>query len=147
MHLGEHVQCIQGVRALSTYWPIGDLLTPSWLLRSRPGSFLGRKILVCLLSKRILPSSRSSMMFLRMGNETCVFLNNMETLMSTLNYYPQQLMTRTEAANLLRIKPHTLACWQCQKRNDLPVVKVGRLAMYRPQDIEAFIQVNLGKGA
>ena len=60
-----------------------------------------------------------------------------------INEENNKLLTRVEAANLLRIKPHTLACWHCQKRHNLPVVKVGRLAMYRRQDIEAFIADHL----
>lgn len=52
----------------------------------------------------------------------------------------KSLLTREEAAEFLRVKPQTLAMWHSTKRYRLPVVKVGRLAMYRVSDLEQFIE-------
>lgn len=52
----------------------------------------------------------------------------------------KSLLTREEAAEFLRVKPQTLAMWHSTKRYSLPVVKVGRLAMYRLTDLEQFIE-------
>jgi hypothetical protein len=50
------------------------------------------------------------------------------------------LRTRVEAAAFLRIQPQTLAVWKTTKRYDLPVIMVGRRAMYRQSDLEKFLQ-------
>ncbi|MBC7857105.1 MAG: helix-turn-helix domain-containing protein [Pirellulaceae bacterium] len=52
------------------------------------------------------------------------------------------LLSREEAAELLGVKPQTLAKWVSDGNYDLPVVKVGRLSKYRPADVEAFIDRN-----
>lgn len=49
------------------------------------------------------------------------------------------LLTRQEAAEVLRVKPQTLAVWAVTQRYGLPYVKVGRKAMYRLSDLDAFI--------
>ena len=49
------------------------------------------------------------------------------------------LLSRDEAAEFLGVKPQTLACWASNKRYDLPLVKIGRLAKYRLADLEAFV--------
>lgn len=53
------------------------------------------------------------------------------------------LVSRTEAAAILGIRPHTLACWASNGRYSLPYVRVGSRVMYRRSDIEAFIEANL----
>jgi predicted site-specific integrase-resolvase len=50
-----------------------------------------------------------------------------------------ELLSRTEAADYLRIAPHTLAVWQCTGRYNLPCVKIGKLAKYRKEDLDNFI--------
>ena len=52
------------------------------------------------------------------------------------------LLSRQEAAEILGLKPQTLAAWACQNGpdRDLPVIKIGRLARYRREDIERFIE-------
>ena len=50
------------------------------------------------------------------------------------------LLTPAEAAVILRVKPHTLAVWRCEKRYDLPYVKSGGRVGYRVCDLEQFIQ-------
>ena len=50
-----------------------------------------------------------------------------------------KLLTRQEAADFLGVKKSTLAVWACNKRYDLPVVKVGRLCKYRMSDLIKFI--------
>ena len=48
---------------------------------------------------------------------------------------PDRLLNRKEAAEMLRLKPQTLAAWACLGRHDLPVVKIGSRAMYRLGDV------------
>lgn len=52
------------------------------------------------------------------------------------------LVNRSKAAELLGVKPNTLAVWSCNKRYDLPVVKVGRAVRYRMDDLKNFINNN-----
>jgi len=51
-----------------------------------------------------------------------------------------RLLTREDAADLLSIRPQTLALWASTKRYDLPYVKVGRAVRYRLSDIEQFLK-------
>ena len=51
---------------------------------------------------------------------------------------PAKLLTRKEAAEVLGVTPETLAVWHSERRYNLPVVKVGKKAMYRPADIESW---------
>ena len=51
-----------------------------------------------------------------------------------------ELLSRTEAADYLGLAPHTLAVWQSTNRYGLPCVKIGRLAKYRKEDLDDFIQ-------
>ena len=50
-----------------------------------------------------------------------------------------KLLTRKEAAQLLGVRPETLAVWHCLGRYKLPLVKVGRSCRYRLSDLEAWI--------
>lgn len=52
----------------------------------------------------------------------------------------QRLLNPNEVAEILGVKIETLNYWRCTKRYDLPYVKVGRLAKYRPEDINEFIK-------
>ena len=67
-------------------------------------------------------------------------LKNGEGMTNLKNY--DQLITREEAAEILRLKPQTLAKWAHTKRYDLKVVKVGSSVRYRSSDIENFIKNN-----
>jgi len=49
-----------------------------------------------------------------------------------------RLLTRREAADLLRLKPQTLGKWAMTGRH-LPVVHVGRAARYRLSDVQRLI--------
>ena len=51
---------------------------------------------------------------------------------------PARLLSRKEAADVLGVTPETLAVWACERRYNLPMVKVGKRAMYRPSDIETW---------
>lgn len=51
-----------------------------------------------------------------------------------------KLISRKEAADLLGTTEGTLAVWACNKRYNLPMVKVGRLVKYKLSDLEAFIE-------
>lgn len=53
------------------------------------------------------------------------------------------LLSRDEVAELLGIKPQTLAKWAHEGNFTLPMVKVGTRRMYRPDDVDAFIDRNL----
>lgn len=55
------------------------------------------------------------------------------------------LLTRKEAAYLLRLRPNTLAVWAVKKRfaEELPVIRLGRnLIRYRRSDVERFIDAS-----
>ncbi len=53
----------------------------------------------------------------------------------------EKLLTETEAAEMLRIKPGTLANWRCTHRQSLPFVRIGQRAIrYRLTDLQAFIE-------
>jgi len=49
------------------------------------------------------------------------------------------LLSRKEAAMYLGLSVWTLAAWASDGNTDLPFIKVGRLAKYRLEDLEAFI--------
>jgi Helix-turn-helix domain len=55
----------------------------------------------------------------------------------------QHLLNRDQAANILGLKPQTLAVWASTQRYELPYVKVGRSVKYRLSDLEMFISDNL----
>ena len=54
-----------------------------------------------------------------------------------------ELLSRVEAAAYLGVAKQTLAIWACNKRYDLPYVKIGKLVKYRKIDLDAFIAKNL----
>lgn len=53
--------------------------------------------------------------------------------------FDKTLLTRTEAAKALRIKPQTLAVWASTGRYDLSFIKIGRKVFYRQEDLEQFL--------
>lgn len=60
----------------------------------------------------------------------------------------RDLLTRTETAELLRLKPDTLAVWAAKGwySNELPIVRIGnRQVRYRREDVERFIASRTGK--
>lgn len=63
--------------------------------------------------------------------------------MPTSIFTSQTLLSRSQAAEHLGIKPQTLAVWACTHRYNLPYVKIGRRVMYRRSDLEAFVNANL----
>lgn len=56
-----------------------------------------------------------------------------------LNPDPDDLLTREETAQVLRMKPQTLAIWASTGRVDLPYIKCGRSVRYKRRDIERFL--------
>jgi hypothetical protein len=54
----------------------------------------------------------------------------------------QTLLNRKQTAEVLGIKPQTLASWVVNQRYDLPYVKIGRRVMYKLADLNAFIARN-----
>lgn len=61
------------------------------------------------------------------------------------NLVTSGLLTRKEAARYLNVAVQTLAQWACTGRVSLPFYKIGRKAMYKICDLEAFIIAN-GRG-
>jgi len=53
-----------------------------------------------------------------------------------------KLLTPDQVAEMLEVKTHTLAVWRCQKRHDLPYIKVGHKIRYRLRDVEAWLERN-----
>lgn len=51
----------------------------------------------------------------------------------------EQLLTRTQAAKILGLKPTTLAKWHAQGTHGLPFVKCGGSIRYRQSDLEQWI--------
>ena len=52
---------------------------------------------------------------------------------------PTALVSVDDAAEFLGTTPGTLAVWRCNRRYDLPYVKVGRSVKYRQEDLERFV--------
>lgn len=52
---------------------------------------------------------------------------------------PEQLLNEKESAEILTVKPTTLATWRSDKSQALPYVKIGRSIRYRRSDLLAFI--------
>jgi excisionase family DNA binding protein len=50
------------------------------------------------------------------------------------------LLSNTEAANLLKICPETLAVWRSERRYSIPFIKVGRSVRYRLSDLETWLE-------
>ena len=51
------------------------------------------------------------------------------------------LLTRVEAAAILRVKPQTLATWLCRGTGPrLPVVRIHGKCLYRRSDLDALIE-------
>lgn len=66
---------------------------------------------------------------------------------STTGSPVHDLLTRKEAAYLLRLRPNTLAVWAVKRRfdKDLPIIRLGRnLVRYRRSDILRFIEQHAG---
>lgn len=49
------------------------------------------------------------------------------------------LLTRKEAAAYLGIAEQTLAVWHCQRKYELPIVKIGASVRYRRADLDQFL--------
>lgn len=60
----------------------------------------------------------------------------------------RDLLTRKEAADLMRLKPETLASWAARRSytEELPLVYLSpRAVRYRREDVERFIARRIGK--
>ncbi len=55
---------------------------------------------------------------------------------------PNNFLNSNQAAELLGIKPETLAIWRYNKRYALTYIKIGSKVFYRREDIESFIIEN-----
>lgn len=52
----------------------------------------------------------------------------------------QQLLTTKEAAAYLGVTESTLAVWRCDKRYNIPYIKVGHLIKYRLNALDAWLE-------
>lgn len=52
----------------------------------------------------------------------------------------ERYLTRKEAAEILKVKPATLAVWASTKRYSLPYTKSGGRPLYRESDLIAFLE-------
>ena len=64
-------------------------------------------------------------------------------LVTASHQQPNSLLSRTEAASFLKVSPQTLAAWACNKRVNLPYIKIGRRVAYRQDDLIAFVDANV----
>lgn len=55
---------------------------------------------------------------------------------------PDKMLTDDQAAEMLGLRPQTLAVWRCTGRGGLPYVQLGRAIRYRASDVEAYIAAN-----
>jgi excisionase family DNA binding protein len=56
------------------------------------------------------------------------------------------LLTAEEVAELLSIRPQTLALWRSQKRYGLPYYKIGGMIRYKLSDIEKWLESRTVRG-
>lgn len=59
--------------------------------------------------------------------------------MATTLHTTSRLLSRAEAAEYLGIGVQTLAVWASTGRYGVPFIKVGRRAMYRQADLDAWL--------
>lgn len=53
----------------------------------------------------------------------------------------KDLITPRQAAEILQIKPSTLACWRTKNKNhQLSYVKIGWKVFYKKEDVEKFME-------
>lgn len=63
---------------------------------------------------------------------------------TTLEPIAKTILTENEAAEFLGLKPITLAMWRCNKRQNIPYVKLGsKLVRYRLEDLQAWMASRL----
>lgn len=60
--------------------------------------------------------------------------------MTTTSSAPDELLSRKEAAQYLKMSPGTLAVWDCTKRYDLKPLKLGRSVRYRRSQLDRFLE-------
>jgi predicted DNA-binding transcriptional regulator AlpA len=51
-----------------------------------------------------------------------------------------RLLSSDEVSKLLGVRKGTLSYWRCTGRYSLPYVKIGRLVMYKANDVNDFIR-------
>lgn len=57
-----------------------------------------------------------------------------------VNRTSSKLLSRKEAAEYLGVTSETLDNWACTKRYNLKFYKIGRLAKYKKEDLDEFIE-------
>ncbi len=53
---------------------------------------------------------------------------------------PPNLVTPEQAADFLGTTPGNLAVWRCERRVNLPYIKVGKSVRYRVEDLQRFVE-------
>jgi len=56
------------------------------------------------------------------------------------------LMSNIEAAKYMDVAPNTLNVWRCNKRYNIPFVKVGGRVKYRKEDLDAWLASRTVRG-
>ncbi|MEC5217782.1 excisionase family DNA binding protein [Actimicrobium sp. GrIS 1.19] len=64
------------------------------------------------------------------------------TQVSTTLFTQSPLLCRKDAARYLGVAAQTLAQWAYNKRVQIPVTKLGRKALYKQTDLDAFVASN-----
>ena len=53
------------------------------------------------------------------------------------------LMDIGQTARYLSLSPHTLYAWVCKRQHELPFVKIGTRVLFRPKDLDAWIESHI----
>jgi len=73
------------------------------------------------------------------GKEAPAWLGSLLESVKNQSEDPETLKTETEAAQLLKMSPGTLAVWRCCRTYPLKYVRVGSKIRYRLADLREFI--------
>jgi len=57
-----------------------------------------------------------------------------------------ELLSSAEAARYLGIQPHTLSVWRCEKRYQLPYLKIGSRVFYAKADLDRWLESRRREG-
>ncbi len=57
-----------------------------------------------------------------------------------------RLLTTTEAAEFLGVKPSSLTVWRCTRKVKIPFVRIGANVRYRTRDLEKFLESHSVEG-
>jgi len=58
----------------------------------------------------------------------------------------EKLLTPRQVARYLGVAESSLAVWRCNRRYDLPYIKIGGAVRYDPADVAAFVESRKVRG-